>query len=191
MQPKCSPAGDRALLVEVGEITAAHLHAAAVAVRSLGGVVACIVGQESLYVIFDRRPQPELVLRALAGAGARHVEPRRHAIEISFAAEQAPDLRGDARSDLHRSPGIPGSRPIASPNRALSRLSSRFRVLRRLAGGVADAAPPHLTAARFRAGASPSPGRAPVSTRSTLPAAGTSSAAPPPRSGMRVATRRT
>ncbi len=93
MQPKLSPAGDRALLVEVGEITAAHLHAAAVAVRSSGGVVACIVGQESLYVIFDRRPQPETVLRALAGADAQHVEPRRHAIEISFAAEHAPDLR--------------------------------------------------------------------------------------------------
>ncbi len=92
MQPKLSPAGDRALLVEVGEVTAARLHSSAAALRSLGGVLACIVGQESLYVVFDREPQPELVLHALADAGARDAEPRRHSIHVSFAAEHAPDL---------------------------------------------------------------------------------------------------
>jgi KipI family sensor histidine kinase inhibitor len=92
MQPKLSPAGDRALLVELGEVTAAHLHASALVVRSLGGVLACIAGQDSLYVIFEGEPQAELVTRALADAAASDLEPRRHVIEVSFAAEHAPDL---------------------------------------------------------------------------------------------------
>ena len=51
---KITAAGDRALLVDLGEVTAAELHATAAEMRSRPGVVACIPGHSSLYLIFDR-----------------------------------------------------------------------------------------------------------------------------------------
>ncbi|MGZ8868155.1 MAG: hypothetical protein ACXW2P_07400, partial [Thermoanaerobaculia bacterium] len=50
---KISAAGDRAVLVELGEVSAAELHAAAASMRAREGVGACIVGHSSLYVIFE------------------------------------------------------------------------------------------------------------------------------------------
>ena len=45
------PAGDNAVLVELGDVTAAELHAAARAARREPGVVAVVPGHSSLYVI--------------------------------------------------------------------------------------------------------------------------------------------
>src|SRR3954452_21644930 len=53
MQPKVTRAGDRGLLADFGAgVAAAELHARAAALRARTNVVACIVGQQSLYVIF-------------------------------------------------------------------------------------------------------------------------------------------
>ena len=49
-----APAGDRALLMQLGDVTAAELHAHAASAREQEGVIAVIPGHSSLYVIFDR-----------------------------------------------------------------------------------------------------------------------------------------
>jgi len=60
MQPVVSRAGDRALLIDLGaDVSAAQLHASAAAARGWAGVVACVVGHQSLYVVFEN----ELVVR--------------------------------------------------------------------------------------------------------------------------------
>ncbi len=85
---KIAPAGDLAVLIELGDVSATGLHAAAAAARDLPGVVACIVGHSSLYVVFNRRPEIS------AFDAASHRQPttgnRPHIIRVSFAA--APDL---------------------------------------------------------------------------------------------------
>src|SRR2546423_11769182 len=54
MQPVVSRAGDRALLIDLGDgVDAATLHGAAAAARARERVVVCVVGQQSLYVVFD------------------------------------------------------------------------------------------------------------------------------------------
>ena len=62
------PAGDRALLVDLGEVTAEELHAADAAVRALRGVARSIVGHSSLYVIFNGPPDRAAVEAALTTA---------------------------------------------------------------------------------------------------------------------------
>ncbi|MEO8033486.1 MAG: carboxyltransferase domain-containing protein [Acidobacteriota bacterium] len=90
MQQKIVPAGDRALLIELGAVSAAGLHAAAAAARSHPEVVACIVGQRSLYVLFRGEPDENLFL---GGAGEMAPRPaRRRTIEVSFRDEYGPDL---------------------------------------------------------------------------------------------------
>ncbi len=84
------PAGDHAMLVEFDRnIAAADLHAAAQSVRTLDGVLACIVGASSLYVVFMNDP-PKL---DLSRAIARTSEPATHTIFVSFRDEYAPELR--------------------------------------------------------------------------------------------------
>ena len=51
-----APAGDRAVLIDLGDVTAEELHAWNEAVRALPGVVRATPGHSSLYVIFDRTP---------------------------------------------------------------------------------------------------------------------------------------
>ena len=87
------PAGDRALLAELGNVTAAELHAAAASVRELPGVVACVVGQSSLYVVFDSAPQVERVagaIRTPRSSAPTANRPRR--IRVSFRDQYGPDL---------------------------------------------------------------------------------------------------
>ena len=87
---KIAPAGDRALLVEIGKVPAAELHALAAGVRAIPRVVACIVGQESLYVVFDGPADAALIRPAAprpAAAGGRI-----HRITVSFRDEYGPDL---------------------------------------------------------------------------------------------------
>jgi len=63
-----APAGDRALLVELGEVTARELHAANAAVKAVPGVMQSIPGHSSLYVIFDDTPDPRALQAAIASA---------------------------------------------------------------------------------------------------------------------------
>ena len=67
-------------------ITAGALHSAARSARTHKGVLACIVGHSSLYVIFDREPE---VLEPLHDLPQESVG-RRHEIPVAF---DGPDLR--------------------------------------------------------------------------------------------------
>lgn len=102
---KVVAAGDRALLADFGEsIDARTLHQAAAAVRALDGVLACIVAQRSLYVVFDREPDAGR-LRDVIQHGGDELRPatRTHSIEVSFAREHALDLEEFlARHSLQR-----------------------------------------------------------------------------------------
>lgn len=74
------PAGDNATLVELGNVTAAELHAAARKMRAEGGVLAVIPGHSSLYVV--------------RGSGAaREQQPHRlHRIPVTFDGPDLPEL---------------------------------------------------------------------------------------------------
>lgn len=87
---KIGDAGEHAVLVQLDPaISADELHAAARSVRTLGGVLACVVGHSSLYVIFDRRPDLESALGRAVGQASTG---SRHQIHVSFRDEYAPDL---------------------------------------------------------------------------------------------------
>ena len=60
-----APAGDRALLVELGNVTAEELHAANAKANAAPGVVKSIPGHSSLYVIFDGAPDAAALRAAL------------------------------------------------------------------------------------------------------------------------------
>ncbi|HEV7922389.1 MAG TPA: carboxyltransferase domain-containing protein [Thermoanaerobaculia bacterium] len=76
-----APAGDRALLIELRpDVTAAELHAAALAARSRQDVLACVVGHSSLYVLFRGAPDPSIDVRAAPVSWV----PRRHRVEVAF-----------------------------------------------------------------------------------------------------------
>ena len=82
------PAGDRALFAELDpDVPAAELHARAAAIRAQRGVLACIVGQRSLYVICDGEPRVDFD----AAADAKFT-PRTHRIEVNF---NGADMRDD------------------------------------------------------------------------------------------------
>lgn len=85
MQPKVTRAGDRALLADFGaEVAAAELHARAAALRARANVVACIVGQQSLYVVFDGEPSIDL-----DDVPPSAFTPRTHVMDVDFSG---PDL---------------------------------------------------------------------------------------------------
>lgn len=50
---KIAPAGDRGILVELGDVSAEQLHATAASLRARPGVIAAIVGHSSVYVVFE------------------------------------------------------------------------------------------------------------------------------------------
>jgi KipI family sensor histidine kinase inhibitor len=81
MQPKVTPAGDRGLMADFGpSVNAGELHRRASALRAQPGVVACIVGQQSLYIVLDgpRTLEWDEVPHAELAAGA-------HVIDVDFA----------------------------------------------------------------------------------------------------------
>src|SRR5436305_9030558 len=85
MQPKVTRAGDRGLLADFGaEVAAAELHARAAALRARANVAACIVGQQSLYVIFDGEPSTDF-----DDVPPSAFTPRTHVIDVDFSG---PDL---------------------------------------------------------------------------------------------------
>jgi allophanate hydrolase subunit 1 len=62
-----APAGDHALLLDLGQVTAAELHAANARALTVPGVARSIPGHSSLYVIFDGAPDRDALTRALKG----------------------------------------------------------------------------------------------------------------------------
>ena len=76
-------AGDNAELIDLGDVTAAELHAAAARVRAEPGVIACIVGHSSLYVIRGDRG---------ASAATPMREPRELRVRVAFDGEELPEL---------------------------------------------------------------------------------------------------
>jgi KipI family sensor histidine kinase inhibitor len=85
MQPKVTRAGDRGLLAEFApDVAAAELHARAASLRARTNVVACIVGQQSLYVVFDGEPSMDFDDVPPSG-----FTPRTHVIDVDF---YGPDL---------------------------------------------------------------------------------------------------
>ncbi|HEX6160436.1 MAG TPA: carboxyltransferase domain-containing protein, partial [Thermoanaerobaculia bacterium] len=81
---KRAPAGDTAELIDLGNVTAAGLHAAAAEMRGQPGVVAVIPGHSSLYVI---RGTAEA-----AGAPQAVREPREHHLRVAFDGPDLPEL---------------------------------------------------------------------------------------------------
>lgn len=94
-----APAGDRALLVELGGCSAAELHAAARSVRTVHGVLGCIAGYASLYVVFDdpaalERAHGGIAAAVVAGmAGPEQPPARVHRLRVRFDDECGPDLQ--------------------------------------------------------------------------------------------------
>jgi allophanate hydrolase subunit 1 len=90
------PAGDRAILVELGEVTAEELHAANAAALAVPGVVRAIPGHSSLYVIFAGAPDREPLERALARLNAEVGSDPRSAFDGSLSRSS---LNADRGSD--------------------------------------------------------------------------------------------
>jgi hypothetical protein len=93
---KIVPAGDRAVLVELGDVTAAELHAAAAewALKAR----ACIVGHSSLYVIDPAGDDGTCGTDRTDGTyglpvvGQTLLSVRRHTIRVSFDGDDLPEL---------------------------------------------------------------------------------------------------
>jgi allophanate hydrolase subunit 1 len=77
------PAGDNADLIDLGDVTAAELHAAAARIRAEEGVLAVIPGHSSLYVIRGERGS--------ATASAKR-EPRELRVPVVFDGEDLPEV---------------------------------------------------------------------------------------------------
>jgi KipI family sensor histidine kinase inhibitor len=85
------PAGDRALLVTLPDATAAQLRAVADRARAIDGLVAAIVGHESIYIIGTS--DADAVRRAVDVPVASKEGPaKQHEIEVSFHESYALDL---------------------------------------------------------------------------------------------------
>jgi allophanate hydrolase subunit 1 len=97
-------AGDRALLIDLGEVSASQLHAYAAAARREPGVTACTPGQRSLFVIFDHEPSLGFKLRASEVS----FTPRVHEVPVRFDGEDLGEFlahAGITRDEFLR--GIP------------------------------------------------------------------------------------
>ncbi|HXH95550.1 MAG TPA: carboxyltransferase domain-containing protein [Thermoanaerobaculia bacterium] len=93
MTPKVTRAGDRGLLADFGpDVAALELHARAAALRARDDVIACIVGHQSLYVIF--RGVPELDFDDVPPIT---VTPRVHVIDVDFSGPDLDELLAHTR----------------------------------------------------------------------------------------------
>ena len=127
-------------LVELGDVTAAELHAAAARVRAEAGVLACIAG--TFVAVRDLAAKRDC---ALAPRRSRRASRASCACRVAFDGADLPELL-DAR--LARR--VSRARRDAAPDRALPRIPRRLRVSRRLAGGVGDAAAADVAAGGAR-----------------------------------------
>jgi len=92
MPPKVTRAGDRGLLAEfAADVAAAELHARAAALRARANVVACIVGQQSLYVVFDSEPSI-----GFDDVPPSAFEQRTHVIDVDFSGPDLDDFLSHA-----------------------------------------------------------------------------------------------
>ncbi|HYM60008.1 MAG TPA: carboxyltransferase domain-containing protein [Thermoanaerobaculia bacterium] len=90
-----APAGDRALMVTMDDLSAEVLHAHASRLRSLDGVLASIAGERSILVIHE--PGALGVEGAIRGAlasrsGEATLSARAHRIDVNFGDAYGPDL---------------------------------------------------------------------------------------------------
>ena len=86
---KVAPAGDRALLIDFGAIDAAELHARAARARSRDDVLACIVGHQSLYVVFRGEADRAIDVSPVAQTA---MAATRHTIEVNFNGDDLPEF---------------------------------------------------------------------------------------------------
>lgn len=92
-----APAGDRAILIELGDVSIGELHGAAALARSLSTSGACVVGYSTLLVVFASGEESDAFVQRFRDA---HVAmpattlgpPRVVEVPVSFALEDAPDL---------------------------------------------------------------------------------------------------
>lgn len=93
------PAGDRALLVELGEVTAADLHAANARASSTAGVVRSTPGHSSLYVMFAGAPDAEALRSALqtADLASATTAGRSRVVPVHFDGEDLTEFLALAR----------------------------------------------------------------------------------------------
>jgi KipI family sensor histidine kinase inhibitor len=92
MQPKVTRAGDRGLLADFGaEVSGAELHARAAALRKRENVVACVVGQQSLYIVFDREPSIDF-----DDVPPAAFEAKTHVIAVDFSGPDLDDFLAHA-----------------------------------------------------------------------------------------------
>jgi KipI family sensor histidine kinase inhibitor len=84
-------AGDRAVLIDLGDVTAEELHAANARVQAVPGVVRSTPGHSSLYVIFESIPDRDALMTALSspGSGQRATGSAVHKVPVVF---DGPDL---------------------------------------------------------------------------------------------------
>jgi allophanate hydrolase subunit 1 len=92
MAPKVTRAGDRGLLADFGpDVAASELHARAAALRARGDVIACIVGHQSLYVIFRGAPSLDF-----GDVPPLTITPRTHIIDVDFSGPDLDELLAHA-----------------------------------------------------------------------------------------------
>jgi allophanate hydrolase subunit 1 len=84
-----APAGDRAVLLDLGDVTAEELHAANASVQRVRGVVRSIPGHSSLYVIFEGAPDLDALRDLRQPPAANRQRPATHDIPVDF---NGPDL---------------------------------------------------------------------------------------------------
>jgi allophanate hydrolase subunit 1 len=92
-----APAGDRAVLIDLGEVTADELHAWNAFVRTLPGVIKSIPGHSSLYVIFDREPDLDAIREIRQPPTANRQPATTHHIPVAFDGEDLSEFLRHAR----------------------------------------------------------------------------------------------
>jgi KipI family sensor histidine kinase inhibitor len=94
---KIRPAGDHAILVDLGDVPASELHRAATAIRNHLAPPACVPGHSSLLLVYEEPMDCAEAGDGIAAALESSVEMtsvsnRRIEIAVSFAEHDAPDL---------------------------------------------------------------------------------------------------
>src|SRR6185436_6128452 len=97
MRMDVTPAGDRAVLAELGDVTAAELHALAASARRLEGVIAVIPGHSSLYVVFRSAVAKPPLFQS--GGSAAALLNRRHHLRVAFTGEDFPEFLARVRRE--------------------------------------------------------------------------------------------
>jgi len=92
-----APAGDRAVLLDLGEVTADELHAWNASVQMLPGVVRSIPGHSSVYVIFEGAPDIRVLENLRQPPTANRQPATTHHIPVAFDGEDLDEFLQHAR----------------------------------------------------------------------------------------------